>query len=587
MPAAARPRVVAGLRLVAPVGSGAEGEVWEARDARGRRRALKLIRPGALVDPDEVQRRGAWLVHVDHAALARVWRTGVLRGGGLDGWGFVEMGFVEGRSMQAIPAMPDAFERLEPLAEALDLLHAGAWSGGVPLVHRDVKPANLIEMPGGGLVLVDHSTLRAVGADTVTRIGTPVFAAPEVMSGRMGPAADIYSFCATAVALLSGARGETLAGLLADPDGLDVPDGLRAGLRPRPGDRPPGCGAALEGAGAGHPPDRTLALDAPETRAEAGSAPREPAPTESLPAPVLADGDQPTEVVPVADHVATSPLAPVEARPAPVEAPLAPVDAPPDGGTVAYEPGVGPPELGVAPGPRRVSGWLLALAVLALAVPVAALLELPLWPETAVVLAVAALAHLLAHGVDGRHAASALLAPPLAWAFLLAERAAPPGRRRDWGRPLLLGASVVLSGALLLTLRVLAGRVVAGGVLGERLPGDAAARLASLPGETVTAEASLVAVAAALALVAVCVYAVRRGALLLRVLLLPVWAGGALLLLGAGLLLLPFAMAAGRGRRLVRLLGRTVTGAVAFARPERRGAPARAEAQPVPAPPPP
>lgn len=237
----ARPRIVEGMRLERLVGSGGEGEVWEARDTRGRRRALKLVRPEALASPDAVVERAAYLSRIDHPALVRVHRSGLLHAGELDGWGFVEMDFVEGTSLASAPGDWRLLDELLPLADALDLLHAGHWSDGLPLVHRDVKPANIVASPDGRLVLVDPSTLRGVDATQLTRVGTPVFAAPEVVTGRVGPAADVYSFAVTALALVSGARGEELADLVAHVDDLDVPEGIRAGLAPSPEDRPVTC----------------------------------------------------------------------------------------------------------------------------------------------------------------------------------------------------------------------------------------------------------------------------------------------------------------------------------------------------------
>src|SRR5680860_1306681 len=212
MSTTARPRIVAGLRLVRLVGRGGEGEVWEARDEIGRRRALKLIRPESLADRREDEVRGTWLERIDHPAPE-----------------------------------PDVLDRLAPLAEALDLLHDGHWSDGVPLVHRDVKPANIVDTTDGRLVLVDPSTLRGLEVEDLemTRVGTPLFAAPEVVTGRLGPAADVYSFAVTAVALVTGTRGRELAALLADPEALDLPWGVRAALSPDPHRRPRTCAAVL------------------------------------------------------------------------------------------------------------------------------------------------------------------------------------------------------------------------------------------------------------------------------------------------------------------------------------------------------
>src|SRR5680860_923474 len=153
MSTTARPRIVAGLRLVRLVGRGGEGEVWEA-----------------LADRREVEVRGTWLERIDHPALVRVHASGMLdEGGTLDGWGWAEMDFVEGADLSAAAPEPDVLDRLAPLAEALDLLHDGHWSDGVPLVHRDVKPANIVDTTDGRLVLVDPSTPRVISKSSTSR----------------------------------------------------------------------------------------------------------------------------------------------------------------------------------------------------------------------------------------------------------------------------------------------------------------------------------------------------------------------------------------------------------------------------------
>lgn len=385
--AAGRPRLVEGLRLERLVGHGGEGEVWQARDVRGRRRALKLVRPEALAAPDAVAERASYLQRIDHPALVRVHRSGRVEGGALDGWGFVEMDLVEGASLAAAPGDWGLLDRLLPLAEALDLLHAGHWSDGLALVHRDVKPANIIATPRGELVLVDPSTLRGVDSGAVTRIGTPVFAAPEVVTGRVGPPADVYSFAVTALALLTGARGAELAELvehLHELDALDVPGGIHAGVDADPGARPVSCVELLT-------------------------------------------ADEPTRW---RDRAATSPRAP---------------DGLADQSWLDGEgwlPGEDLDELASAR--RRVWPWLALLALVALGPPLGWRSGALQGTALAAAVGLAALLHLTAHALGRRALLLAVVAPPVAWALLLGDRLAS-GRRRPWAHALLTGA---ISGAL-------------------------------------------------------------------------------------------------------------------------------------------
>ena len=125
-----------------------------------------------------------------------------------DGRYVIAMDWIEGTDLEALldlegrpgldPAL--AIGYLEQAADALEHLHTHA----PPVVHGDVKPANLILTSSGRLVLVDFG-LSSIPTDDLRRAGTAGYVAPEVAAGaRPTAAADVYSFAATALALLAG-----------------------------------------------------------------------------------------------------------------------------------------------------------------------------------------------------------------------------------------------------------------------------------------------------------------------------------------------------------------------------------------------
>ena len=122
----------------------------------------------------------------------------------------VVMEYVEGETLRdALKRGPlplrRSLEILRALASALDHAHAQG------IVHRDVKPANVLLGPAGTVKLADLGIGIAADDTRLTRtgmaLGTPAYMAPEQLEGRrVTPAADVYSLGALAFELLSGRR---------------------------------------------------------------------------------------------------------------------------------------------------------------------------------------------------------------------------------------------------------------------------------------------------------------------------------------------------------------------------------------------
>ncbi len=206
--------LVAGYRLEAQVGTGGMAAVFRARDERlGRLVALKILAP-ALASDLEFRRRfmaeSRAAAAVDHPHIIPVYEAGEA-GGVL----FIAMRFVLGGDLRRVLAQegalpPDrAAAFISPVASALDSAHA------VGLVHRDVKPANILVEARWGLS--DHVYLSDFGVSkgavssvsltgTGRFLGTPQYSAPEQIRGlAVDGRADQYALGCVAFQLLTGA----------------------------------------------------------------------------------------------------------------------------------------------------------------------------------------------------------------------------------------------------------------------------------------------------------------------------------------------------------------------------------------------
>ena len=238
-PSAARP-LAPGLELdqyelVSEIGRGGMALVWLARDGKLRRPvALKLLRPGLALDQrhvDRFQREALAIASLRHPHIVQIYGVGES-----SGYHWLVMEYVEGPSLATVlDALPEdrprtaddlaraagipalagsgrtyeqAFAQLvAPVAEALAIAHANG------LVHRDVKPSNILIHRDGRAVIADFGLAK--GDDdpalslTGEGLGTPYYMSPEqaYLTGKVvDHRTDVYSLGVTLYEALSGRR---------------------------------------------------------------------------------------------------------------------------------------------------------------------------------------------------------------------------------------------------------------------------------------------------------------------------------------------------------------------------------------------
>jgi eukaryotic-like serine/threonine-protein kinase len=260
MPVQSKGALLAGrYRVVGPLGSGGMATVLLCEDERlGRRVAVKRLHAHS---PDDVARRfrreakvGASL---NHPNLVSVFDTTTDDEGVL-----IVMELVEGETLRdAIERGPLPRERalrvLRDVASALDHAHAHG------VVHRDVKPANVLLREDGVAKLVDMGIAVAADSTRITRSGTVLGSAPymshEQLEGRKaGSAADVYALAVVAYEALTGRKardGNTpieIARQVATEQPPELPgapapatQALRRGMALDPGERQPSAGALV------------------------------------------------------------------------------------------------------------------------------------------------------------------------------------------------------------------------------------------------------------------------------------------------------------------------------------------------------
>lgn len=197
-------------RLDEFIASGGMGQVFRATDKTlNRTVAVKVLLPGLTSDAEFGSRFRAEariMASIGHPGVVGVYDYGESPEGTM----FLVMAFVEGRPLgERIireGALPVA-DTMAIVAQAADALHA-AHSNGI--IHRDVKPNNLLVSDNGAVTLVDFGVARSSNVTSVTKvnavIGTALYMSPEQASGKpISPSTDIYALGAVAYHCLTGA----------------------------------------------------------------------------------------------------------------------------------------------------------------------------------------------------------------------------------------------------------------------------------------------------------------------------------------------------------------------------------------------
>ncbi|MFF9818824.1 serine/threonine-protein kinase [Streptomyces sp. NPDC014006] len=313
-----RERLIAGrYRLLSPLGQGGMGTVWRARDELLHREvAVKEVRAPAGLPASDVERMYARLEREAWAA-ARVTSRNVVTVYDVateDGRPWIVMELVRGISLAELL---DAEGPLAPRRAAhigAEVLAALRAAHDVGVLHRDVKPANVLLSNDGRVVLTDFGIALVEGSSALTMtgevIGSPEFLAPERALGRRpGPESDLWALGVLLYAAVEGHspfRHDTPLSTLRAIVDDELPPPHRAGplapviaglLRKDPAERLPADAAErdLRVIGAGGDPGAPAMpvgpyapTTAPTTIAHHG----EPAPTPPLPVPAPAPQEE-------------------------------------------------------------------------------------------------------------------------------------------------------------------------------------------------------------------------------------------------------------------------------------------------------
>lgn len=199
---------IGSYEILEPLGGGAMGEVYKARDQRlGRVVALKFLPADLARDPSARRRflhEAKAVAALDHPNVATLYEVVESEGGRM----YLALAFCEGETLQ---------QKLErgplPLSEGLSIARQIAQglaaAHRLHIVHRDVKPSNVMILPDGKVKLLDFGLAKMTGATSLTRLGsspgTPAYKSPEQTRGeRVDPRSDLWALGVVLYEMVTG-----------------------------------------------------------------------------------------------------------------------------------------------------------------------------------------------------------------------------------------------------------------------------------------------------------------------------------------------------------------------------------------------
>jgi beta-lactam-binding protein with PASTA domain/predicted Ser/Thr protein kinase len=205
----ARDTIVDGrYRIIGRLGSGGMADVYEAEDTQlGRRVALKLLHRRFAEDAEFVERfrrEASSAAGLNHPNIVQVFDRGEW-----DGTYYIAMELLEGRNLKQVVRDHGALDPALAVDIVLQILKAARFAHRRGVVHRDIKPHNVIVDPEGRAKVTDFGIARAGASDmteTGSIMGTAQYLSPEQAQGQPVDArSDLYSIGVVLYELLTGA----------------------------------------------------------------------------------------------------------------------------------------------------------------------------------------------------------------------------------------------------------------------------------------------------------------------------------------------------------------------------------------------
>jgi serine/threonine protein kinase len=196
-----RGQIIGKYKILSPIGSGGFGTVYLAEDTWMDKKVALKVPHRQTSDFGELLREPRLLASLNHPNI-----VSILTADRQDEVFFIVMEFVQGETLEAIIARDGALELQTALDYACQICNAVDHAHRHGVLHRDLRPANVLISEQGLAKVADFGTSRflEIAAHGTTVIGSPPYMAPEQFHGKAVFASDVYSIGVTMFQMLTG-----------------------------------------------------------------------------------------------------------------------------------------------------------------------------------------------------------------------------------------------------------------------------------------------------------------------------------------------------------------------------------------------
>jgi serine/threonine protein kinase len=193
-------QTVGKYQILSNLGSGGFGTVFLAKDVWIDKKVAIKVPHRQTGDEADLLQEPRLLAALDHANI-----VGIVTAERVDGVFFIVMEYVKGESLEAVLDREKALDLPRALNYAVQILKGVAHAHEAQILHRDLRPANVLISESGIVKVADFGTSRFLEkSHATTVIGSPPYMAPEQFQGRAVLASDIYSVGVILYQMLTG-----------------------------------------------------------------------------------------------------------------------------------------------------------------------------------------------------------------------------------------------------------------------------------------------------------------------------------------------------------------------------------------------